>query len=167
MDGEDVGSSDDTEGDRVMTPLSESDMIEMAHISAQTPTGGRHDIADADPYCFGDDPCACVQIKAAREDERRRMRRDNIRDRRTSTRVADTTHEPSISTHDRYCPPGLGKHDREQCLVCQQIAIVREDERNQIAADIVRLKGRSCPDPDCTDFEIAVWRAAHIAGRQT
>jgi len=146
-----------------MTPLSEADMIEMAHISAQTPTGGRHDIADPDPYCFGDDPCACVQVKAAREDERRRILGEALRN---SGPVADTTHDPSISTHDRYCPPGLGKHNREQCLVCQQIAILREDERNLIAAEIIRLKGRSCPDPECTDFEIAVWRAAHVAGRQ-
>jgi hypothetical protein len=161
VDGEDVGSSDDTEGDRVMTPLSESDMIEIAHISAQTPTPGQHDIADPDPYCFGDDPCACVQIKAAREDERRRILNEA---RRTSTRVPDTTHDPSISTHDRYCPPGLGKPDRDECPVCLSIKTIRADERIGVMSKIVTLKGRSCPDPDCTDFEIAVWRAAHIAG---
>lgn len=53
--------------------FSEFDLIEQAHITAQAPTRGEHEVAVPDPYCFGDDPCVCVQLKAAREDERQRM----------------------------------------------------------------------------------------------
>ena len=52
--------------------FSEFDLIEQAHLAAQAPTRGQHDIAKPDRYCFGDDPCVCVQLKAAREDERRK-----------------------------------------------------------------------------------------------
>lgn len=57
--------------------FSEFDLIEQAHITAQAPTRGKHDIAKPDRYCFGDDPCVCVQLKAAREDERRRLRAED------------------------------------------------------------------------------------------
>lgn len=67
-----VGATDDREGNRMNTPLNEADLIEITHITARTPTPGDHDVREPDPYCFGDDPCVCVQIKAAREDERRR-----------------------------------------------------------------------------------------------
>ena len=53
--------------------FSEFDLIEQAHLDAKSPTPGEHDVAVPDPYCFGDDPCVCVQLKAAREDERQRM----------------------------------------------------------------------------------------------
>lgn len=53
--------------------MSEFDLIEQAHLAAQAPTRGEHDIAKPDRYCFGDDPCVCVQLKAAREDERQRL----------------------------------------------------------------------------------------------
>lgn len=49
------------------------DAIHEAHAIASTPTRGEHDISDPDPYCWGDDPCVCVQLKAAREDERNRL----------------------------------------------------------------------------------------------
>ena len=53
--------------------FSEFDLIEQAHLDAKAPTRGQHDVVVPDPYCFGDDPCVCVQLKAAREDERRRL----------------------------------------------------------------------------------------------
>jgi hypothetical protein len=52
--------------------FSEFDLIEQAHLDAKSPTRGEHEVAVPDPYCFGDDPCVCVQLKAAREDERRK-----------------------------------------------------------------------------------------------
>jgi hypothetical protein len=78
--------------------------------------------------------------------------------------MTDTTHNRVISTHDPFCPPGIGKEDPDRCVFCSQIRRVRADERDRIALEVIRLKGRSCPDPDCTDFEIAVWRAAAAAG---
>ena len=53
--------------------FSEFDLIEQAHLDAKSPTHGEHDVVVPDPYCFGDDPCVCVQLKAAREDERNRV----------------------------------------------------------------------------------------------
>jgi hypothetical protein len=34
--------------------------------------------------------------------------------------------------HDVFCPPGMGKTDARQCMVCQQIKAVRKDERNKL-----------------------------------
>jgi hypothetical protein len=65
--------------------------------------------------------------------------------------------------HDPFCPAGGSERGPDDCTVCQQIGRVRASERDRIALEIIRLKGRSCPDPDCTDFEIAVWRATFIA----
>lgn len=53
--------------------FSEFDLIEQAHLDAKAPTRGQHDVVVPDPYCFGDDPCVCVQLKAAREDEHNRV----------------------------------------------------------------------------------------------
>lgn len=49
---------------------SEYDAIHEAHAIALTPTRGEHEVNEPDPYCWGDDPCVCVQLKAARENER-------------------------------------------------------------------------------------------------
>ena len=46
--------------------------IESFHRMAKFPTVARHEVEDPDPYCFGDDPCVCLMLMAAREDERTR-----------------------------------------------------------------------------------------------
>jgi hypothetical protein len=50
---------------------SEADAIAWAHQMAKTPTTGDHEVADPHPYCLGDDPCCCVQLIAACENDGR------------------------------------------------------------------------------------------------
>ena len=42
-------------------------LIDWTHKMAQTPSPGDHDIEPPHPYCFGDDPCVCIQLYAADE----------------------------------------------------------------------------------------------------
>lgn len=34
----------------------------------------RHDVAEPDPFCYGDDPCVCEQLALARADALKRAR---------------------------------------------------------------------------------------------
>ena len=42
-------------------------LIDWAHRIAATPSPGEHDMDPPHPYCFGDDPCVCIQVYAAEE----------------------------------------------------------------------------------------------------
>ena len=41
--------------------------IDAVHRMAATPSPADHDVPDPHPYCFGDDPCVCIQLIAACE----------------------------------------------------------------------------------------------------
>lgn len=49
-------------------------LVDWAHKMAQTPSPGRHDVDPPHDYCFGDDPCVCIQLYAAQEQALNRAR---------------------------------------------------------------------------------------------
>ena len=102
---------------------SEWDAIEEAHLLAARPTPGEHDVEEPDPYCFGDDPCVCIQIKAARENERQRL----------TSRVPLDSDETRGNDHDPVCPPGFKPYGRNKCHICAIIDAARESERTLLA----------------------------------
>ena len=48
--------------------------IDRVHAMAATPSPADHEADPPHPYCFGDDPCICVQLIAACETERAKVR---------------------------------------------------------------------------------------------
>lgn len=107
---------------------SEWDAIDEIHLRASKESPGRHDVAEPDPYCFGDDPCVCLQIKAARENERQRL-----------TSPIPLDHSGSgDNTHDPVCPPGFKPYGRNKCHICAIVDAARESERKILAPYLSR-----------------------------